>query len=432
MAKKFSIGNLNSNAKEVSLKDKAISLEHKKDFDVRFLRFDQLRPNPENFYKVDNIEKLAESIEEFGLMQNLEALKVENGDEVYYKLITGHRRYKAIEYLIKNGKIEEDRLFPVTVKMQLDEINEKLRLIKSNSDTREKTQEEKRKEIEELQILYSQKAEAEGVKISKKEIKKNIATDLGVSTKQVERNMVINENLIPQLKAYFDDNKITFNKAVELSRLEEQMQLAVYDLLIQKSKNEDENEKITDEEMNLIKEKNKRLIDELKQKDKLIEEKEEKINAIQSEKEDLENQLETNNVERETINEEKELLEQKIKEEVSKEATEKIDELTNRLKEMQEKEKRLLLEKDELNKTIKDKEDEIENIRNENATDIEIDNLQIQNEINKAKAEKLLEDITRNIKELEGLIATDNEEQLSNINNQVTTILKSFIMKLNE
>lgn len=339
-----------ANSDEKTLGDKAALLENKKDFDLRHIQVDKIIPNPENFYELTNIEDLAESIKEFGVMQNLEVVEVEEDGEKMYRLITGHRRLEAVKLLISQGK--EIKTIPCTVERNLTKDEEKLRLIKSNSDTRELTQEEKRRQVEMLNVIYKVKAEKKGEKINKKELKEIVANNTGISAKQVERYNTINENLIPQLQDYFDSEKISFSEAIKFARLDEQMQLAILDLFKRK-------DKVTDEELNIIKKENKKLIEDNKVKDKKLEEKESFINILENEKLELENEKETNVLEQGVIDEEKKQLELKIREEMAQLTEEELNKHKEKLEEVEKKAKELEKIEKELSQKLVDKEIEL-------------------------------------------------------------------------
>lgn len=356
MAGKFTINKLKTDG-DRSLGDKASIIENKKNFDLRHIPVDKIVPNPSNFYELSNIEDLANNIREFGLMQNLEVTEFMDGDERKYRIITGHRRYEAIKLLIANG--ENIETIPCKIERDLSDIEERLRLIKSNSDTRELTQEDKRKQVEELQSLYSQKATLTGEKISKTEIKEAIAQTVGLSPKQVERYSTINENLIPELQEYFDTQKISFGQAVEFARLEPDMQNTILALLKEK-------DKVTSEEFNIIKAENKKLVDEGKSKDDLIKEQTKEIEAKQKiiktildEKKSLEDDLSKNKLELEVAVEEKSSLEERIREEVATLTEEEINNLKDRLKETEEKVTSFKAKEEELEIKLKETESEL-------------------------------------------------------------------------
>lgn len=355
--KKFNINKDFDNVENKSLGEKASLIENKKDFDLRYIPVEKIIPNPENFYEITGVKELADSIKEFGLMQNLEVSEVEKEGDKYYRIITGHRRYEAIKLLISQG--EKYDTIPCKVERDLTQIEESIRLIKSNSDTRELSQEEKRKQVEKLNKLYGEKASITGEKINKKEIKETVAADVGMSAKQVERYNTINENLIPDLKDYFDNEKISFVEAVKFARLDEQMQLAILDLLQQK-------DKISNEEIEIIKKENSKLLEDNKAKEKELEEKRNLIINLKNEKQSLEEEKEQNQIEQEVAEEEKKKLEKKIREEIAQLTEEELNKLKNQLEEASKKAKELADKEKTLTQELQDKNNEIEEIRKSN------------------------------------------------------------------
>lgn len=356
---KFSLGAVKATEnKEKSLKDKASLLENKKSFDFRQIPFEEIKANDKNFYSIENIEDLANSIKEFGLMHNITVLETQEGEK-RFRIISGERRYRAIE-LIRNQGVQGWEVIPCKVVKNLSDIDEELMLLKGNSDTRELTQEEKRKQIEKLTTLYEQKSSLTGEKISKTEIKETVASDVGMSSKQVERYSTINENLLPQLKDYFDNKKISFSEAVKFARLDEQMQLAILDLLQQK-------DKISNEEIEVIKLENKKLIEENKQtkiklddRERQLQRKEEFISQLNVEKSKLESEVEKNKIELETAEEEKSELENKIREEIATLTEEEVTKLKDQLDKANAKAKELEKREGQLNKDLINKKEELD------------------------------------------------------------------------
>ena len=122
-----------------TLSEKAEIYENKENFDIRFIEISKIVPNPynEKIYELSGIESLAENIKEYGLNQNLEVNEIEENGEKIYRLIGGHRRFKAIQLLREQGLGENFDKIPCKVERNLSELEEKIRLLKSNSDTRE-------------------------------------------------------------------------------------------------------------------------------------------------------------------------------------------------------------------------------------------------------------------------------------------------------
>ena len=347
MAKKFSIGRDKSNEK--SLAEKADILDNKSDFDLRFIEIDKIVPNPNNFYELNGIKELSENIKEFGLNQNLEVVEIHDNGEKKYRLIGGHRRYEAIKLLINDG---DDRFkkVPCKVNRSLNEIEEQLRLIKSNSDTRELTPQEKREQMKQLIELYKKKQLLTGEKIN---IKKEVAAASGTYPKTVERYDNINNRLIDELKEYFDSSKITFTDAYNFATLTEEAQLAILDLL--KSK-----DKVTKEELKTIKEANKQLSDENEKNKKALEEKETLIHNLELEKKQLSKEQANFEAEKEKIAEEKAALEEKIRTEITKLSQEQLLKIQKDLVAANEKTEKLAKKEKQLSDKLSKKDLEIE------------------------------------------------------------------------
>ena len=347
MAKKFNLGRDKSNEK--SLAEKADILDNKSDFDLRFIEIDKIVPNPNNFYELSGIKELSENIKEFGLNQNLEVVEIDDNGEKKYRLIGGHRRYEAIKLLISDGNTKYKKV-PCKVNRSLNEIEEQLRLIKSNSDTRELTPQEKREQMKQLIELYKKKQEITGEKIN---IKKEVAAASGTYPKTVERYDNINNRLIDELKEYFDSSKITFTDAYNFATLTEDAQLAILDLL--KSK-----DKVTKEELKTIKEANKQLSDENEKNKKALEEKETLIHNLELEKKQLSKEQADFEAEKEKIAEEKAALEEKIRTEITKLSQEQLLKIQKDLVAANEKTEKLAKKEKQLSDKLSKKDLEIE------------------------------------------------------------------------
>lgn len=97
------------------------------------LDINSLVPSQNNFYGIREIEELAESINENGLMHNLVVRKKDDGT---YEIISGERRYRALKSL-GYEKI------PCQVKENLSDLDAELMLIQANAEQRELTPSEK-------------------------------------------------------------------------------------------------------------------------------------------------------------------------------------------------------------------------------------------------------------------------------------------------
>ena len=84
-----------------------------------------------------------------------------------------------------------------------------------------------------LKELYTAKNEREGTSVS---ITRQIADNLSLSERQVQRLNAINERLIPELQSMYDEKKITTENAAKFANMDEDTQKMVYGLLQIQSK----------------------------------------------------------------------------------------------------------------------------------------------------------------------------------------------------
>ncbi len=223
MSKKFSLtdGMLNGISKNI---EKANTLEAKNNFKVEYIDINDIRRNEKNFYEIVNVDELAEDIKMNGLNHNLVVRQLENGT---YELISGERRYTALNKLVQEGN-ELFALVPCKV-IEANDIDAEIILIQANAQTRELTEIEKLEQVKRLKELYNTK-KANGENIPGK-IRNLIANDLNLSATQVSRYESINNNLIPELKEILENGNLTIANASEFSVLSEDNQKVILDII---------------------------------------------------------------------------------------------------------------------------------------------------------------------------------------------------------
>lgn len=211
---------LNNTSKDVA--------EKKKDKIIKFktvsINIDHLIPSKDNFYSTneEGIKELKDSIEVFGLQQNLVVKKI---DDEKYEIIAGHRRYLALRKLVEEGK-EQFQYAPCKVEIEEDSVKDKLILLITNSTTRELTDWEKVQQTEklrELLIEYKKETKLTG------RVREIIADILNTSTTQVERMESISKNLTKEFKEELREENLNISTAHEISRLPEEQQKEVYE-----------------------------------------------------------------------------------------------------------------------------------------------------------------------------------------------------------
>ena len=342
MSKKFSLseGMLNGISKNI---EKANTLEAKNNFKVEYIDINDIKRNEKNFYEIVNVDELAEDIKMNGLNHNLVVRKLENGT---YELISGERRYTALNKLVQEGN-NFFALVPCKV-IEANDIDAEIILIQANAQTRELTDLEKLEQVKRLTELYKTK-KANGETIPGR-IRNMIANDLNLSATQVSRYESINNNLIPELKEILESGNLTISNASEFSTLSEDNQKVILDII---------NNKV---------ELNKKEAIDLKNKLKEIEEEKEREfksrQSIIEENARLKAKINENNVKSE---EEIKQIEGQLRIEVKQELNNKygciIEEVKNQAKASNEEKERYKKELEELKAKAKAKDENSEELK---------------------------------------------------------------------
>lgn len=227
MANKFNISQLlNNTSRGVSGEGKN-KVESNRPLKIVQISVHDLVPSKDNFYSMQQIEELKTAIELVGgIKQNLNVSKLENGK---YKVLAGHRRRLASISLVEEGKKEYEFL-PCAIEAsaedeELNQIKEELLLILTNSQ-RDKTDWDKLEEAKRLKAIlerYKKKEKLSG------RIRDIIAEILNTSPTQIGRMDAISNNLTQDFKEELKEEKINMSTAYELSGLEEQNQIEVFE-----------------------------------------------------------------------------------------------------------------------------------------------------------------------------------------------------------
>ena len=192
-------------------------------FNIKNIDIDHIVPAKENFYSVDDIENIKQSIELLGIEQNL---IVERIDRDNYKLVAGHRRYFASKVLVEEGK-EEFRILPCKIKSKSEDntLLNKLTMIMTNSTTRELTDWEKMQQSIEVEEIINQLKKENNIKGRTRDLLSEI---LNISSSQLGRYKAINNNLIEELQEEFKNNNINYSVAYKASQLTKEYQLKAF------------------------------------------------------------------------------------------------------------------------------------------------------------------------------------------------------------
>lgn len=182
------------------------------------LDINSLVPSSNNFYGIREIEELAASIKENGLMHNIVVRKRADG---IYEIISGERRYHALKSL-------NYKQVPCQVKENLSDLDAELILIQANAEQRELTSSEKMEGIKRLKAVYEKK-KANGEQLPKGKTRDLIGADMKLSGVQVGRYQKVDKDLIKPLKEKLDKEEITLTQAHTISNLTEEEQQIIHE-----------------------------------------------------------------------------------------------------------------------------------------------------------------------------------------------------------
>ena len=191
---------------------------------------EDLIPSKDNFYSIEDTEKLKQSIKALGILQ---PLLIEERDGKDY-ILAGHSRRKCCLELIEEG-MDRFRKIPCVYKPKIelstaseeDEIIRKIIIIQSNT-YREKSDWEKMTEALQMEELVKELREKTDLEGKTREIVSDL---IGVSPTQIGRYHSISNNLSERLADAFRQNKLNISTAAELAGLNEKYQTKACELL---------------------------------------------------------------------------------------------------------------------------------------------------------------------------------------------------------
>lgn len=174
--------------------------------EIVMIPLDKIDQNEKNFFSVDDVQDLAESIQVNGILQPLNLVRA--GDR--YRIIAGHRRFKA-------AGIAGLKEVPAIVLPEMSEAMEWFVLIKTNTTTRELTHAEKTEAAIRMKKHLVQMKQ-EGVKITGR-LRDIVAEQMEISKTEMGRMEVIDKNLCGEFKELWKSNAIDASCAYELAKL---------------------------------------------------------------------------------------------------------------------------------------------------------------------------------------------------------------------
>lgn len=191
-----------------------------------------LVPSEDNFYSTEKLENMKQSIEAFGVLQNL-LIRKEDGKDI---VVSGHCRRLCCIALVESGK-SEFRMVPCTyqrkIKLEMEELPEEaegiinqLILIHANR-FREKSDWEKMTETVEMKRLIEELRKSVDLQGNTRKIMEDM---IGTKGTQQARYFVIHNNLSEKLMQAFRTEQINVSVAYEAARMDEEGQQEAYEV----------------------------------------------------------------------------------------------------------------------------------------------------------------------------------------------------------
>lgn len=175
-------------------------------------------PSTSNFYSLEKIEELADSMLAVGQQQPI-ALGLVDG---VYKIISGHRRNLAIIHNIESGEFPRDYTTRYLYKPMTPAMFE-LSLLIGNAFNRKLTPYEETEQAVRLKAALIRARDEDKLDL-KGRMRDIVAEVLQTSGTKVARMYKINSSLVPEAKEKFKEGKLGKIAAYETSRLPEQEQ----------------------------------------------------------------------------------------------------------------------------------------------------------------------------------------------------------------
>lgn len=221
-------------AKKFNLSAYVNPMESKLDTDeIQHISLDRIRCNAGNFYAVENVDDLVDSIKLTGLLHPLLVVPAEDGD---YRLISGHRRFKAIRYLYEESNFTDWEKAPcIVLPDPKDGDKEQLMLIHANSTGRVLSGAEIQRQGREIrEILVRMKDN--GVEIPGR-LRDVVAEQMQISSSRLARLDAIESKIIvPGIKEAWTKDELGESVAYEVSQLSSEKQYKFLDRVIDDGK----------------------------------------------------------------------------------------------------------------------------------------------------------------------------------------------------
>ena len=181
---------------------------------IQMIDIGKLHDAPDNFFTIDRIEELADTIlGQGGVRENLVVRPLESGG---YEIISGHRRKAAVQMLLDRGE-EVSRSLPCLVQTYPDDASRLTELVLMNISTRQLTDAELWQSYEILRRDL-QERKAAGEKFGR--VRDRLADLLGVSVGQVNKLDNIQHHAIEPVVDAVRNGELSVSTANEIAKLD--------------------------------------------------------------------------------------------------------------------------------------------------------------------------------------------------------------------
>ena len=185
--------------------------------DLKMIDIDELHESADNFFTVDRVEELAESILAQGqVKENLIVTPSDTG----YEIVSGHRRTAAVRYLLAKGE-NVARKLPCFVHRYNSEEDKLMDLIMMNVTQRQISDSDLYNSFLKLNEIFQNRKD-KGEKFGK--LREKIAEILNVSPAQVGKLQNVEKHAVPEIKEAVENGTISLSTANDIAKLDEEEQ----------------------------------------------------------------------------------------------------------------------------------------------------------------------------------------------------------------
>lgn len=180
---------------------------------IEYIDINLLDDDPNNFYELSGVDELAANIELLGLQQPIRVRQGENGR---YVIVSGHRRRAAVRQLVEGGREDLREVPCIREKAAGSAALQELRLIYANSDTRRMSSAEISRQAERVEALLYQLKE-EGYDFPGR-MRDHVAEACKVSKSKLARLDVIRKRLGPEFLPLYETGSLPEQSAYTLAK----------------------------------------------------------------------------------------------------------------------------------------------------------------------------------------------------------------------